>query len=579
VKSPDFAPLSRLFPTFSVLEMIERLARLLCVIFAKHPILESVIRSLAQFAPKVSKFLPSLLTEDSDMSDSFFASLKCIAANKAVMTLQVFIDHAVRNPLAAETAAPRIEKISVKSPPSTFSFLLPDGTDALGPYAFSDWIRSVGRPGRGSFRQGKGREGLFGLLGDRGRLIEAMPAEPELGHFGLYYPALQVANIAGEVTKGCAFPTLIRAERAAHAAISANPSQQTVMEDAVLDFLGMVKFEAIEIAIPERFGRKQPMPRGDVITRANLVTMLAVADIQFILSGRSPLTCQRFLPNFTVDLAHPLMEEGAIAAQLMRFYTQAPLSPYIALRVAFAAGLALSESRPGDACSLVFEAIFLVNSVFPLLAAAPVVRAAVLFLAELLEKMDSYYYTAQTIDRFFTMDTTDFASASAIAQLASHNRDMVRAVFQYTELIKCLIRQNVCDQVLYLGKTVATIYRENGLNTTSIALLAHLLARTYGAQMVEWSGEGEGEAESGFRPEPTSVNTALVALYTVERLISARMHTKAEQLLAAVNTALPSSVLGKIITFLRGDRIESGVSLRGRYCLQVSCSCEVSVCV
>lgn len=625
IKFPGFAPVATLFPDFTVKKVIEKLTRIIIQLFPKHPILESVIHSLAgidSIASVVMEQQKALnakkVESDDEDSDSFFNDLKAIAEKKTAPTFKLLIDEEIKNPLDSITAMQKIEKVSVNQPPSTVTYLLHDGTETMGPQPFSTWLLNLrdktkpifaadtqkpkGAPHTYSSHSYQSQPlfnphtvdeetpktkeydepyllALFDHIDDTTKLLPLLPSTELVSYFPLYYPTLELINAkttGAAIKRGCLYPSLIEAEYNAH--IGLLDGNLSVVLQALEALIYMTAQDSWEILPITSLKTKRKMPTDHIDTTKTMVTALALADIEFVINGRSPLTGQRITGMIDADkFAHPAIDKILRQSQLYRLYSKEEYPPYVAFKVCFATALSVADSKPEMACNLIFEAISLLSSTLPQLIHTDPCRHATLFLAEMLEKTDRYFHAVLAFDNFFRANIKDMTAASAIAQIAHRNRDLVRAVFHYTEAIKQLIAQKSCDQALYLGKTISSIYSDNGLDTIAISLLTYLIKGTYAINIphsrtslprdlppISTSGSLKSPRSKTtqfapvkpldpikeFIPDPKSINTVLIGCQTVGFMLSCRMFTQAQMLLDSISESA-GNIMNKMISFLR----------------------------
>lgn len=616
IKFPSFAPVCHLYPDFTIKKVIEKLTKTLIQLFPKHPILESVIHSLVGIDPianqvmEQQKALLSKQDEDED-SDSFFNDLKAIADKKQAPTFQVFIDDTIINQLDSISAVQKIEKVSVNQPPCTLVYLLPDGSDSLGPQPFSTWLlnqrdktmpmfaQDTTKPKQtshsyqsqplfnaqiGDDETPKLKEydelyliSLFDHLDDLSKILGLLPSTEIASFFPLYYPTLENVNARSmtAIKRGCLYPSLIEAEFNAHTGFVNSNSQQIL--ETVPIFLGMINIEEWEFQTVGPLKTKRKMPADHLDRSSKMIQALALADLEFVLDGRSPLTGKRFAGMIDGEkYKHPATDKLFRSSKLFQLYTQEEFAPYIAFKIAFATALSIADSNPNHSCNLCFEALSIITSILPQLINAESVRHATLFFAEQLERTDRYFHAVLAFDNFFRSNIKDASSASAIAQVCHRNRDLVRAVFHYTEAIKALIEEKSCDQALYLGKTISSIYSDNGLDSNAISLLSYLIKNTYcinstlrtslardlsginqagsmrqpRTKTAQFAPPQQKSDTNEFIPDPKSINTVLIGCQAVEFMLSCRMFPQAHSLLDSI-TDKCGSIMNKMTSFLR----------------------------
>ena len=654
-KYPSFAPVSMLFKDFTIESVTEKLATAICKIFPKHPILESVIHSLASIDPIAATVLEkikkeeeeskSALDDSDEMSDSFFASLRQTSSAKASLTLTMTIDDTPKNPLDIVAAPPKIEEIKVKPPPSTVTYLLDDGTEQLGLQHFVDWVNSFNPPllqqhqqtppiaiaekanatttmipkkqtpkiqisiqkltpihsqanittsssyqsqpifandidSNSSIDISKPKEynedyfySLFDMFSAPTVLLQNLPNQDIATFFPIYYPTLEFLNqtrVSAAVKKGCPYPKLIESEYNAHTGLKDKNTNTVLSALSLLLSIINVSDWPIEQIVPLK--EKRAMPTSKTLDEVDVVSALGLADIEFLVNGRSPLTGERIsAPIDGSKYMHPAVERALRVTALYNMYTKNVYPPYIAMKLAFALALGVADSQPRISCDLIFEGMYIFSQAFPQLKQCPFARNAMLFLGEALEKTGRYFNAAMAFDVFLKSDINDDSASSDIAQIAYRNRDMLRACYHYNEAIKRSIGENNQDQALYLCNTAAGIYSENGLAQIAINLYSYLLKNTYnltvsqrralnkrqmneltrcGSMKARSPGQLQAQMNDDFKPPPENINTSHCGCMCVELLIKTRMFKQADELLTAIQNC-SGTILGKLVTYLR----------------------------
>ena len=415
-------------------------------------------------------------------------------------------------------------------------------------------------------------ENLFDMFSEPMELLQNLPNQEVTAYFPIYYPTLEYLNstrVSAAVKKGCAYPTLIECEYEAHLSLKEHDSKKTIkIIDSLTELIHTNHWSAENI---EPLKQKRFMPSDNTLNDGtDVISVLALADIQFILDGRSPLTGERLTdPIIATGNFHPAFEKSMRVRSLYDLYKSNEYPPYIAFKVGFALSFGVLDYKPKIACDLIFEALYILSESFPKLKYTSLARHAILFLGESLEKTDRYYNAVMAFDAYFRIDILDLSASPTIAQLAYKNKDMLRAVFYYTESIKRLIRDNRnADKALYICKTCAGIYAGNGLNSSAMSLYIYLLKNTYNItvsqvlplqmrQINDIPRSGSVKAarislsmmtNDQFTATP-DINTALCGLQCVQLLIKSRRFKQARELLDAV-TKTSSGMLSKMVSYL-----------------------------
>lgn len=614
VKSSGYAPVSSLFPDYTVENVILRIGQELVSLFPRHPILPSVIHSLAPFSSKIENVLiDSIENESEDFSDSFFESLPQIKPLPGTpRTLSHVFEENPVNPLEPDLSSMLFEAVSVSEPPTSYTYqITDDGKDCFQPSEFIDWIMSLRvlskrfiLPQKESVQNNRHDSlhvqyislphfatqhedsqnsnlikdydlpffvSLYSLFYDHQVLLNALPSEAIANCFHLYYPTLQFLNSLGAkapVKRGCIYPGLISNEHEAHYTLK-NPKIGNIAF-TIENFLRMIPADTISRASIYPLQIKRRIPALESPSPPGMLAYLSMIDLEFILSGRSPLTCQRICgPQLISGINHPALIRSNRYSSLYQFYIQNDLPPYIAFRCGFAIAVSIADARPDVSCQIIFESLCLIHQSLPQLARSPIVRSAVLFFAESLERYERYYYAALLFDNYFLSDPTDSSSASAIAQIAQRNRDMIRSVFHYTESVKSLIQQNKCDESLYIGQIISSIFSDSGLDYLAISTLSFLLRRSYNIGAGRKirpkvnSGDFNGSLKlirpsyqlvtptEEFRPDPSAINTILVCTSFINILIRNRMFNSASHVLSSLQKSMDAPILPTVISYLK----------------------------
>ncbi|EAY08958.1 hypothetical protein TVAG_486050 [Trichomonas vaginalis G3] len=609
LKINAYPPLICLFPDCTIENCGLQIAIDMMTIFPKHPILPSVLHSLAAYNNDIltiSNKVSSSTDSDDDFSDSFFEFVKqkqsYIPKNFST-SLITLIEEKPQNPLDFSVAPMKQETISVSVtiPPKTVTYYFDEENKTkLSTTAFSDWIislRSIFKKKslaaldwRKSIKLNPFREStsapflpivneaeanisqgiynaqsyikLYSLIGDPNALLQSLPNIPQNEFFHLYYPILQILNTSSNtlITKGCIFPNLIELEYMAHNALKSAGSGNPL--EGLLD---LVPSDPINRSSFDPLEHRRPMPDLEVEYKENIVNYLAAADIELVANGRSPFTCQRLSTKPPIVLSnHPILNRVLRASYLWDAYKTKNFPPFFAFRIGFAAALAAIDIDSYFSCDVMFEIIRLVYLKMPDLVRSPAVRSAVLFFAETLERSDRYYHASLVLDNYFLSDVNDSTSATAIAQIAQRNGDTVRACFFYSESLKSLITQQRIDESLYIGQILAQIYFENGMFHLAISVLSFLLRNSYNIasneRNVRLFSKSSGTIKRyrnsqhltipEFNPNPNAINTMLVCCSYIDTLIRARMFSQANLALDAFKSTMEAPILRTVLAYL-----------------------------
>lgn len=609
LKINAYPPLICLFPDCNVENIVLQIAIDMTRIFPKHPILPSVLHSLAAYnieIQSISEQSDESDDTDDDLSDSFleFVRKKQTDANRNLSTSIIsLMEEKPLNPLDFSVAPIKEETISVSVtvPPKTITFYFDEEQKTkLSTTAFSDWIiglRSILRKKklvasnwRASIRSASQINQnisapylpplqddqltqnssnydashyikLYSLVGDPNALLQALPTTASADYFHLYYPILQILNASSNtfISKGCIYPSFLELEYQAHNSLK-NHNSLNILDG----FLTLIPNEPINRCPFVQIDPKRPFPRMKVEFNENVVRYLAAADVELIVNGRSPFTCQRISTTPPYIANHPILNRVLRASYLYEAYKTLELPPFFAFRIGFAAALAAIDIDSYFSCDLMFEIIRMVYLKMPDLVRSPAIRSAVLFFAETLERSDRYYHASLILDNYFLSDVNDSTSATAIAQIAQRNGDTVRACFFYSESLKSLIIQQRIDESLYIGQILAQIYFENGMFHLAISILSFLLRNAYKTNNSERNirlfSKSNGTIKKfrssqhvvipEFHPDPNAINTMLVGCSYIDTLIRARMFSQATQTLDVFKSTLGAPILRTVIGYL-----------------------------
>ncbi|EAY14173.1 hypothetical protein TVAG_373060 [Trichomonas vaginalis G3] len=607
LKCPSYAPISTIFPDFSIQDIINKIALDLVALFPRHPILPSVIHNLSTYCPEAIKAI-DLIDQDTDdeNSDSFFEFIKSnkmkLSTAPTVMTIE---EEVHENVLDFANCQAKIETlaIAVTEPPETMTYILDDeGHSSYSATQFSEWLESL-RPVISSnelpmtnWRSSIAYDptlpymsapmslpvenvtvqrmmtnsahyyiGLYSYLVNQQKLLNALPMDPSADFFHLYYPTLQFLNQStnNPVTRGCLFPNLIIYEHEAHNAMISHAGE---IQQSYEKLLELIPNDQIERKSLKPIANKRKLPELAVSYSTNIVHLLAAADIEFIIDGRSPLTGGRISqPPSLKSVTHPISIRTLRATYLYEAYSTMDLPPFYAFRVGFGAALAYIDVDPYVSCSIMFELVYLVHKVMGTFSRTPIIRSSVLFFAETLERSDRYYHATLAFDNYFLSDIKDTNSSTAIAQMAQRNGDTIRALFFYTSSLKTLIQQSKIDESLYLGQTIAQIYTENGMMHLAVSLLSFLLRKPYNLAVREnfkiidpqLKGTQRLTRPSlvssfpDFVPRKNAINTMLVCCSYIDTLIRMRHYKAAEYTIESLQNAMEAPVLQNIIGYLK----------------------------
>ena len=528
VKFPTPAPLSLLFPAFSIDKIIDRLCTDLINEFPNNPFLESVLNSFSPFCSTIDK-LNEMLNQMNDLSidddddsfsdDSFFQNIQ----HQPVIQLQLH-DEGNLNPLdLKKNHINRYEPVVLREPPQMVTFLLQDNTDQMSPPVFESWILSIRvdrqetiknanqipstnntqnkkskhvfksspimAPNLNQSDEGNPNEEsvdyFFKLLqhiDDQQLIKQQLPSNISPSFYSLYLPVLHTLNIANETVemRGAIYTKLLTKEKDAHFALKLDDPVRAIRALTYLKTLvPNTKFKQKEI---QRLENKRAQPSLTPKNPDSFVAIMAVVDYELIIHSRSPLSLQYYtvpVQDKQDDKDKNICDPKWRAQFLFSQYTENELSPYLCFRVAFALAINLCDKRPDLACSFAFEALYVFLANIPFVRKLPCIRSALLFFGEMLERLNRYYYAAYILDNFFLTDIRNASYSSKIAQIAQRNNDMVRAIFHFNQTLKNFVAHGSVEEAIYVGQVITSCYIEHGLYELAMSLLTYLLHLSY----------------------------------------------------------------------------------------------------
>ena len=608
VKFPTLAPLSVFFEGFSLEGVIEQLARLLVSLFPKNPILPSVVHNLGKYAtvPEVDYAAFGDSDDDSDFSDSFFESIEQMRNEQNSVMFQGMFANEVRNPLAANNEVTKSITL-INEPPSTATYLLPDGTDRMSPMKFTEWLMACRCERQEVLKQVQGTDAfkvktghtreksissdpLVGLVLDSDgkitkpedvdlrafyseldnplQIVRQMPVMVPVDDISLYLPLIHTINSTTPkaVTTGFAYPRILINEFEAHAGLLHNDVK--AVNRCLAYFSSGVSKELVEksekVVFEPLKEKREPLPMSAEAPSVLAEALMAV-DYEFVCRGRSPFT------GATIGRVNTEMKKkNVLSDQLVRgkvlyyLYVNEEFSPYIAFRLAFALALNIMDSDPYLACEVMFESIYVLIDAFKLMKVIPLVRFGFFCFAEILEALGSFYYGVIALDNFFISNMRDGSYSSAIAQMCVRNHDYLRAAFHYIQGLHNYVKSVQVTEALFVAQVVSGIYTDGGLPKTAISLLSYLLYRTYSItsgsfrEMATSSSFGSLKSapkkmvkDVSFLPDPKSLNTVLLAVKLISLLIKRRMFDIAELLLGNVEELSHASYVHRLTKFCR----------------------------
>lgn len=619
VKFPAVAPISKLFPDFSIKNLIYKIAVDLATLFPTHPILESVIHNLSHFEPKAIEALTlakeAEQDEDSDFSDSFFESIQQIRIQPP-LELQGLLMENVANPLEGAIPATMVDIVTLPEPPQTITYKLIDGSSQLVPNLFVDWIdqirpqltvhtptfgfprspssgtRMFEGPASGSFNEipclsepsavlskssDKDEEYLedcseeyveqliIQAIDNPQKVLSFLPAMLQPKLFPSYLPVLHILNetSVAPVKRGTIYPNLLNLEFELHNNLIKNNNED--LERATKETTDLVQKDMEREPI-HILSEKRPQHPPPVATDLppQLVSVLALCDIEFVVHGRSPITCDRSARDPILATYEPLDSNYRVEA-LFKFYIDHELPPYFAFRIAFAIACNLFESKPEISCSFIFEALNVLLNWNKNLASCSFVRSALLFFGENLDRIDKYYYSALVFDSYFLTNVKDTSASNKIAPIAQKNRDMIRSAFHFSRSLKTLVAQTHCEEALFIAQLISGYYTNQGMHHIALSILTFLLHKSYKISIGRRRDKMNSlslktmppvrqpiatQSDKAFIPVPTAINTLLTGIQLADLLTKLNYFTIAQSLLDTLKSSTDNSVIQRLADFI-----------------------------
>lgn len=530
IKTPSVAPVSSLFPDFTLQKISHDLCKDLISLFPHHPLLPSLIDKFNSTIDPTANELLSLIPDDdedddADFSDTFIESIKSVQ-NKPqplinIQTISSF-NEIVTNPL--ENCQPSFSNaliITVLAPPSmvTYKQYINDN-----PILFKDWINSlytscieseksspfvlptsISKRKKQMYRKSEEKfqsmpltirldsddedvtltsENIVQIFSYSGSMndLQAMFNSifaPTL--FPLNYSVAHLIYSDPKVIykpRNFIYPSIIDNEYKAHT-ISDNKTFDEVIEGfkKIVNTHNFnndenpsqkVKIEKLQI--------KRDLPNKDTETPPLTVQLIALSDIEFVMHERSPITFDR---NSSQPPDPKDSEKQIRGEQLFEIYSHDVFPPYLTFRAATALALNIVDSNSSLAVDFLFEGLYILLYTYPQMLRLDFVRNVILYFAELLEKQDRYYYSSLLFDTFYLSKQSDIKHSNEIALICQKNSDTVRAVFYFTQSMKNLVNEGKTDEALYLAQVLSAIYDEYGDNESPISILSYLLKDTY----------------------------------------------------------------------------------------------------
>ncbi|OHT11413.1 hypothetical protein TRFO_19145 [Tritrichomonas foetus] len=613
LKSPSVAPIATLFPEFTLKDIVHKLCVDLVTLFPHHPLLPSVIHKFSSIDPSVPTLLDLIGSEDSDsdsdFSSSFFDEIHVKPQPSMFGVLNLFsstISNVLEN---CQSSPSNILTITVNEPPATFTYNLIDGSSQLPPNLFIDWISSLTpryllKTTTNGFHDDDSEKSapktklgslpiispisqndtdlspdLTNTAGTSSQninpkdLIELYKSDPNINDlilkmpnleerpdlFHLQYPLLKIINAlsVSPFTRKTPYPKVLEFEFNGNTKILQGDDKSLIgIIEEIESLLPMDDLKPIPI---QRLQKKRDTPSLSTQPPENMINLIYLCIIEFLINGRSPLTLGRGTRQVSLLIQHNSQWRAGVIFSL---YSHFVYPPFITFLASFALALNLNDHRPSLAADILFEGIYTLLQAIPSMSKNECVRNSLLFFAELLEKLDRYYYSSLLLDAFYLTNPNDLRSSNNIATISQRNHDIVRAAYHYSKSLESFVKRSCIDETLYVAQILAQIFADYGMNNFAVNFLSHLLKSSYklsvGKRQSPKTTIGNGTLPPvrirspirEFKPPPEAVNTLLTAISLSDNLIKLRYFTLANDLLTAMKNSTDNNMFLKILDYL-----------------------------
>ena len=301
-------------------------------------------------------------------------------------------------------------------------------------------------------------------------------------------------------------------------------------------------------------------------TTDEMKVLIYLSDIEFLLNGRSPLNLSR--SGIQTSLSSKIRTSDR-ASIIYYLYSTKTYPPFITYRTAFALAVNLFEYKAQHATDILFEGIYVLLNNIPLMAKMESVRSGMLFFAELLERLDRYYYSCLLFDAFYLYSENgsklDLTSLTNIASLCQKNHDAARTAFYYSKSLERYVSNRQIEEALYITQMLANTYNDYGMTDCSVSILSHILKDSYklkiegnlpraqiikvGRKTMRPIRKKSNNAE--FKPPPDSINTLLTGISLCEVLLNKHYFTLSSELLEEMKNSTDNQMFERIIEYLK----------------------------
>jgi len=576
VKTLTLAPISVLFPSFKLDQLIMKLSSLLFDLFPKHPLVPSVLHKLGGFSNNKDSIIGMLTKnvesdESDDFSDSFLEDLAAIRKNGPptdTPTLSTFNEPDLTNPLEIPPTLVPLDVVVLPDTPATMTILI-DGNDKFSPNGMVSWLQSIQLIGIESGLTGFPL--LYQTMFNGEDFKKFLPKQVGVNDWGQYLVPLHYINTisSSPYIHGSISPELLQYEINCHQALEEGNNE--VVDSYVRKFCSFIPREVGIKSISPLNSKRDSFINHKCPYNTEYEEMVALTDIALVFYGRSPMSLaafdgshQRiFDPSY-----HPILNNQVCISELYRLYSTLLAPPYVLFRAGFAIGVSLLDHSPNLALRFLFESYFILIKGHPQLSKSIWSRIALLTLGEAFEMNSKYYYCAICHDIAWMNSKGDRSLATRISKVSRKNQDLQRAVFYSIESLKYFIVEKRFDEEVYCAQGIAEIFRENGQIYEGIQVLFSILRGVYNLTVPsvsqnintspairkrKVSSEGSPQRNSIAQrghPKASAINTIMTALTLCEFLIKANQFRLANYLISQIAKSVSIASITKMLSFI-----------------------------
>lgn len=436
---------------------------------------------------------------------------------------------------------------------------------------------------------------LINLLNlDINEALKEMPnLEKRKDLFHIQFPLLQMILInnlttilpASSILKKCPFPDILDNENQTNSlfvTLDNNKEENDQPHLVNSNIIGVIYQKIFEV-VPQdellsykttqiqRLSKLRDMPTIDTheCSYDEMKVLIYLSDIEFLLDGRSPLNLSRNGIHTTLFSNIRASERASI---IYHYYSTKVYPPFITYRTSFALAVNLFEYKPQVAADLLFEGIHSLLNSIPEMAKLESVRSGMLFFADLLERLDRYYYSCLLFDAFYLYSQNgsklDLTSLTNIASLCQKNHDAARTAFYYSKSLERYVTNRQIEEALYITQMLANTYNDYGMQSCSVNLLSHILKDSYKLKIVSTNRSQSNKSGRKamqnirkknsipeFKPPPDSINTLLTGISLCEVLLNCHYFTLASELLNEMLNSTDNQMFIRIIEYLKARNL------------------------